>query len=88
VRFGSEYTSCPSGRNPWDILIPAINEEPEEEEVKPLMAWDIGRKRWYFVGPAGARWVTNAATVEELKRQFGPLAEKALSTDAIVALGG
>lgn len=33
VRFGSPATACPSGRNRWDILIPAINAPFEDEPM-------------------------------------------------------
>lgn len=62
---------------------------PEEDEMmRQFLAWDVGRTRWYFVGPSGARWVTTDATVKELERDFGPLERKALSTAEVVALGG
>lgn len=82
-------TSCPSERIPHGIIVPRLNAKPLEEDdmMKQFLAWDLGRGRWYFVGPGGAEWVTLDATIKDLEANFGPLERKALATRVVQALG-
>jgi hypothetical protein len=85
-RFGSKPTACPSGRIPWDIIVPALKAQPEEDEMKSYLAWDTDRKRVYMVGPGKPAWITTQPVADELARIFGPLTV-AMSSAALQALG-
>lgn len=87
IRYGSAFTQCPAGRNPWNILVPAINGIEEEEDMKSFLCWDTTNRRVMFVGPAGPKWITQPSVVSELERAFGKM-EVALSAPALQALGG
>lgn len=63
--------------------------ESEEDSMKPFLCWS---GRVIFVGPAGPRWITDAAVVAELGRIFGGLDANGfpiigLSGAAVMALG-
>lgn len=60
TQFGSAATACPSGRIPWDVIIPQLQPAvpgPVEEELDMFIAKaiDINPPRYYIVGPAGKR---------------------------------
>lgn len=38
TRFGAPPTACPSGRIPWDIIIPALEEDMTDTEVRTWLA--------------------------------------------------
>lgn len=64
------------------------SQSQEDEEMKPFLAWcaDYAGGSTWFVGPSGARWITDAAVVSELAKIFGPL-NIALSSAALNAIG-
>lgn len=59
--FGSAATACPSGRIPWDVIIPAVAQEDDmtEEQANQLKyIYDImtgdepaqnGKQRWAWM---------------------------------------
>ncbi len=48
-------------------------EEQEEGDMKPFLAWDKNRSRIYLVGPWGARWITEAEDVAKFEALYGDL---------------
>jgi hypothetical protein len=57
------WTACPSGLIPWDEIIPALNESPQQEEsdMKLIVAKPSGRV--FVLGAAGKRYIDD---LEEL----------------------
>lgn len=51
TRWGALGTACPSGRIPWDIIVPALTAQPEEDDMTERV-WD-GARTW-LVGKGGA----------------------------------
>jgi hypothetical protein len=67
-------TACPG----WHIYtrLPEIKiplPQEEDTEMQPYLAWDLDRKRVYYVGPWGASWLTDARDVETLKERHGEI---------------
>jgi N-acetyl-anhydromuramyl-L-alanine amidase AmpD len=62
-----EPTACPSSRIPWEHYI------EEDDDMKPYLAWCPERVAAYFIGPQGARWITQANVVAQLEAQFGKM---------------
>lgn len=83
-RFGSAPTACPSGRVPWGEIMRQL----EEDDVKSFLAWvpDYAGGSIWFVGPNGAKWITDAVVAAELERAFGKVAVT-LSAKAINTIG-
>ena len=61
-------TACPSGRIPWHLYT-----EEEEDDMKPLLVWNIDKQAVFLVGPFGAVWVTDAADVPALEGLYGKM---------------
>lgn len=75
-------TACPSGRIPWA----AYTGQPEEDDVKPYMAWDYDRKMVWLIGPKGPTWVSQPTELAKLEADLGKVAV-GYSADTINALG-
>lgn len=50
VRWGAAATACPSGRIPWDVIVPALNQQEDDEMTERV--WD-GSRTW-IVGKGGS----------------------------------
>jgi len=83
TRFGGKFTVCPSNRIDWPRTLAAL--EPEEDEMKPFLAWNIDNKSVHLIGPFGSAWITQAADVAALEKLYGPMAV-ALRSAAITEL--
>ena len=68
VRFGSAATSCPSGRIPWNIIIPAINEEDDVAE----RVWCSDRLQTWIIGKFGAAPVLTPDMDAPFVALYGP----------------
>ena len=70
-RYGSASTACPSGRIPWDIIVPALTAQPEEEDMTERV-WCAERFQTWLVGKGGAYPVTNAEDDKRWTAIYGP----------------
>lgn len=89
VRWGAKYTACPSGRIPWPRIMAAL--QPQEDDMKPFLAWCAEEGKVYFIGPGGAKWIPGSGggagpVFAELERVFGKMTV-GLSSAAIKAIG-
>lgn len=54
VRFGAEPTACPSGRIPWDVIVPALKEDAlsqaEVDDIKRHVTNEHNQTRLYIFG--------------------------------------
>lgn len=84
VRFGSASTACPSGRIPWDVIVPALKQEDDMAAIQLIWNPDFGRL--YVLGQGDPRWVIDPAAAADLQRAYGQ-PTVALSWGSLVALG-
>lgn len=80
------YTSCPSGRIPWGLIVPRLN-LPEEDDMAAIeIVWNADFGRLYVLGQGDPRWIADAKAAADLQKAYGP-PTKALSWAALRALG-
>ena len=53
TRWGALGTACPSGRIPWDVIVPALMAPPEEEDMAERV-WNVDLKQTWLIGKHGA----------------------------------
>ena len=67
VRWGSEYTACPSGRIPWDLYLRALEEDEMAERV-----WCFDRQQTWIIGKFGAAPVLTPDMDAPFVALYGP----------------
>lgn len=71
-RFGSAATACPSGRIPWGIIVPALLAAPEEDDVKPFLALQVGSPNVWLIGFAKPILIGDRKEADSLAAELGP----------------
>lgn len=67
-RFGAESTSCPSGRIPWDVIVPALEEtvaEVTKGEFQALFAFSLETRKLVVALGHGLLSVAQTVGVEK-----------------------
>ena len=85
TRWGAAATACPSGRIPWNIIVPSLK-EPEEDMAAIELIWAYETSQLYVLGQGDPRWVADPKAAADLEKAYGK-PTKALSTAALKALG-
>jgi len=67
TRWGAEATSCPSGRVPWDLIVPALKEEEDMAE----RVWNSDLKQTWIIGKNGSSPVLYPAMDEPFLALYG-----------------
>jgi len=81
TQFGSSATACPSGRIPWDVIIPQIQpapipQPPTEEGADMFIAKAVETGNYYVIGPTGKRIIDDVTELMVYQRKLGKTAEE------------